>query len=159
MAIFFREQLGREYRVWRLSHDPSLILQMAMAPPGDPWRDALGEFVRREYPPGIWRPSGASIGHISYSGPKDRQITVSGQTRAQDFLAYLSVLTGATVYLADGKGLEHDLWTKGVVKVLDVDLARAILHAGGIATLEIEEDGQKVLWAVDRSDFRRGERP
>jgi hypothetical protein len=158
-VVFFGAPLAREYRIWRLSQDSSLILEIATAPPGDSWRSALGDFLSREYPPGIWHHSGASLGGtISHAGPT-REVTVSGQTSAQDCLAYLSILTGTTVHVADGKLLGRVVWTKGVIDVLDADLARAILHARGIATLEVAEDGQNALWAVDRSDIRRGAGP
>jgi hypothetical protein len=162
IVVLFGDRLSREYRVWRLSFQPSLILETAMAPPEDPWRTAIEELLHREYPPGLWRPRPGTLRAVTLVPHADAlgaHASVNGQTQAEEFLKYLSDQAGAPVHVGDGKLLKREAWTAGVIEVLDVSLARAILHARGIAVLEVEEDGQKVLWAVDRSDFRRGERP
>jgi hypothetical protein len=161
VAALFGGRIAREYRVLRLSHDPSLILQTARAPPGDAWRNALGELLSREYPPGVWHPRPGTLRAVTFAHHADSlgaQASVKDQTPAADLFRYLSDQAGAPIYVGGSNLLEREVWTTGVIKVLDMDLARAILHAHGIAVLEFEEDGQKALWAVDRSDLRCDER-
>jgi hypothetical protein len=160
-TVLFGGQLAREYRVWRLSRDPSLILETAMAPPGDDWRSALGELLSREYPPGVWRPRPGTLrpAVVFFPNPNSfgTQTSVKDKIYAQDLFRYLSDQTGAIINAVDGL-ITREVWTTGLIKVLDVDLARAILHARGIAVLEFNHDFYGWgLWAVDRSELCRGE--
>jgi hypothetical protein len=81
---------------------------------------------------------------------------VSDALEVLDTIRFLSDFSGRRVRIAvaDQGALRNKVQFKGVIHGFDMELARAFLHAQGIAVLEVEEEAEKVIWVLDRSDMR-----